>query len=48
VAISRSLLRPAPDEITRRIDEEGQLFSERMRSKEAMAAFTEFFSRKRG
>ncbi len=48
VAISRSLLRPAPDEITRRIDEEGQLFSERMRSKEAMAAFTQFFSRKRG
>ena len=48
VAISRKLLRLPPEELTRRIDQEGHLFGERMRSKEAVAAFNAFFSRKKG
>jgi enoyl-CoA hydratase/carnithine racemase len=48
VAISRKLLRLAPEDLTRRIDQESHLFSERMRSAEAIAAFKAFFSRKRG
>lgn len=48
VAISRKLIRLPPEELTRRIDQESHLFSERMRSAEAIAAFKAFFSRKRG
>ena len=47
VTISRRLLKPAPEELTRRIDEESQLFGERMRSTEAIAAFKAFFARKK-
>jgi enoyl-CoA hydratase/carnithine racemase len=48
VAISRKLVRPPPEELTRRIDQEGHLFGERMRSAEAVAAFQAFLSRKKG
>ena len=48
VAISRKLLKLPPEDMTRRIDQEGHLFGERMRSKEAVAAFKAFFSRKKG
>ncbi len=48
VAISRKLIRLPPEDMTRRIDQEGHLFGERMRSKEAIAAFKAFFSRNRG
>jgi len=48
VAISRRLLRPSPEDLTRRIDQESHLFGERMRSKEAVAAFKAFFARKKG
>ncbi|UYO40670.1 enoyl-CoA hydratase/isomerase family protein [Rhodopseudomonas palustris] len=47
VAISRKLLRLAPDEITRRIDQETHLFGERMKSPEAVNAFMRFFQRKK-
>ncbi len=47
VAISRRLLRPDPEEVVRRIDEEARIFGERLRSPEAIAAFTSFLSRKR-
>ena len=47
VAISRKLLRPSPEDLTRRIDQESHLFGERMRSKEAIAAFKAFLSRKK-
>jgi enoyl-CoA hydratase/carnithine racemase len=47
VAISRKLLRPPPEDLTRRIDQESHLFGERMRSTEAVAAFRAFFSRKK-
>src|SRR5213078_4551263 len=47
VAISRKLLRLPPEDLTRRIDQEGHLFGERMRSTEAVAAFKAFFSRKK-
>ena len=47
VAASRRLMRGAPDEIVARIDEEVQLFKERLRSPEAHAAFDAFLSRKR-
>src|SRR5205807_1971344 len=47
VAISRKLLKLPPEDLTRRIDQESHLFGERMRSKEAIAAFKAFFSRKR-
>ena len=47
VAISRKLLRLPPEVLTRQIDEESHLFHERMRSKEAVAAFKAFFARKR-
>ena len=33
--------------MTRRIDQEGHLFGERMRSREAIAAFKAFFARKK-
>jgi enoyl-CoA hydratase/carnithine racemase len=47
VAISRKLLRLPPEELTRRIDQESHLFGERMRSKEAVAAFKAFVERKK-
>ncbi|MCL2715683.1 MAG: enoyl-CoA hydratase-related protein [Alphaproteobacteria bacterium] len=47
VAISRKLLRPPPEAVTSRIAQEGRLFAERMRSKEAITAFKAFFARKR-
>jgi hypothetical protein len=48
VAISRKLLKLPPEDLTRRIDQEGHLFGERMRSTEAVAAFKAFFARKKG
>jgi len=48
VAISRGLLKPPPEDLTRRIDRESHLFGERMRSQEAVAAFKAFFARKKG
>jgi enoyl-CoA hydratase/carnithine racemase len=47
VAISRKLLRPPSEDLTRRIDQESHLFGERMRSREAVAAFKAFFARKK-
>ena len=47
VAISRRLLKLPPEDLTRRIDQEGHLFGERMRSKEAIAALKAFFARKK-
>lgn len=46
VALSRKLLRPSPDELARRIEQESQLFGERLTSPEAVAAFKSFFARK--
>jgi len=48
VAMSRKLLKLPPEDLTRRIDQESHLFGERMRSKEAIAAFKAFFTRKNG
>lgn len=47
VAMSRKLLKLPPEDLTRRIDQESHLFGERMRSKEAIAAFKAFFARKK-
>ncbi len=47
MAISRRLLRPAPEETLRAIDQEAHHFAERMRSPEAIAAFTNFLARKK-
>jgi enoyl-CoA hydratase/carnithine racemase len=47
VAISRRLMKGAPDEIVRRMDEEADAFKMRLQSPEARAAFTAFLSRKR-
>ena len=47
VAISRRLMKGAPDEIVRRIDEEAEQFRMRLQSPEARAAFTAFLSRKK-
>ena len=47
VAISRKLLRPSPEDLTRRIDQEAHLFGERLRSAEAVTAFKAFLSRKK-
>ena len=47
VAITRKLIRLPPEDLTRRIDQESHLFGERMRSREAIAAFKAFFSRKK-
>jgi enoyl-CoA hydratase/carnithine racemase len=47
VALSRKLLKPAPEEIIQRIDQESALFGERMRSDEAVNAFKRFFARKK-
>jgi enoyl-CoA hydratase/carnithine racemase len=47
VATSRKLLRAPPEELTRRIDQEGHLFGERLKSDEAIAAFKAFANRKK-
>jgi enoyl-CoA hydratase/carnithine racemase len=47
VALSRGLLRGAADELLARIDQETNIFSERLHSPEAKAAFEAFFARKR-
>jgi enoyl-CoA hydratase/carnithine racemase len=47
VATSRRLLRAAPEELTRRIDQEGHLFGERLKSDEAVASFNAFANRKK-
>jgi hypothetical protein len=39
VALSRALMRGAPDELLARIDQEAKIFSERLNSPEAKAAF---------
>ncbi len=44
---SRRLMRGPPEEIVARIDEEVQLFKQRLQSAEARAAFDAFVSRKR-
>ncbi len=48
VAITRKLLKLPPDEMVRRIEHEGHMFGERMRTDEAIAAFDAFFARKKG
>jgi enoyl-CoA hydratase/carnithine racemase len=48
VAITRKLLKLPPEDMTRRIDQEGHLFGERLRSREAVTAFKAFFDRKKG
>jgi len=47
VATSRKLLRTPPEELTRRIDQEGHLFGEKLKSDEAVAAFNAFANRKK-
>jgi enoyl-CoA hydratase/carnithine racemase len=47
VAISRKLLKLPPEDMTRRIDQESHLFGERLRSKEAVAAFKAFADRRK-
>lgn len=44
---ARRLMRGTPDEVVARIDEEAQVFKERLQSAEARAAFTAFLARKR-
>jgi len=47
VAASRKLLKHPSQELISRIDHEGHLFGERMRSAEAISAFNAFFARKK-
>jgi len=47
VAISRKLLKLPTEDLVRRMDQEDHFFGQRMRSPEAIAAFQNFFSRKR-
>jgi enoyl-CoA hydratase/carnithine racemase len=47
VAISRTLLKLPTEDLVRRMDQEDHFFGERMRSPEAIAAFQNFFSRKK-
>jgi enoyl-CoA hydratase/carnithine racemase len=47
LATARRLMRAAPDDIVARIDEEAQLFRERLQSAEARGAFNAFLTRKR-
>jgi enoyl-CoA hydratase/carnithine racemase len=47
VAISRKLLKLPTEDLVRRIGQEDHFFGERMRSPEAIAAFQNFFSRKK-
>ena len=46
VALSRKLLKPAREDVLRRMDEESHHFGERLKSDEARNAFAAFFSRK--
>ncbi len=47
LAISRKLMKLPTEELVRRIGQEDHFFGERMRSPEAIAAFQNFFTRKR-
>jgi hypothetical protein len=47
VAISRKLLKLPTEDLDRRIGQEDHFFGERMRSPEAIAAFQNFFLRKK-
>jgi enoyl-CoA hydratase/carnithine racemase len=47
VALSRRLMKGAPDAIVARMDEEGEAFRARLQSDEAKAAFAAFFNRKK-
>jgi enoyl-CoA hydratase/carnithine racemase len=47
VALARDLMRGAPDELLARVNQEAKIFSERLHSPEAKAAFEGFFARKR-
>lgn len=47
VAIARQLLKLPTEDLVRRIGQEDQFFGERMRSPEALAAFQNFFLRKK-
>jgi enoyl-CoA hydratase/carnithine racemase len=47
VAITRKLVKLPPEDMTRRIDQEAHLFAERMRSREAVAAFQAFMARRK-
>jgi enoyl-CoA hydratase/carnithine racemase len=47
VAIARKLLKLPTEDLFRRIGEENRFFAERMRSPEAVAAFQNFFARKK-
>jgi len=47
VAAARALMRGNQDELQLHIDQESRIFSERLRSPEAKAAFEAFFARKR-
>jgi enoyl-CoA hydratase/carnithine racemase len=47
VAISRKLLKLPTEDLVRRMDQENHFFGERMRSPEAIAAFQNFFLRKK-
>ena len=44
---ARALMRGKPEEVQSHIDQESRIFSERLRSPEAKAAFEAFFARKR-
>jgi enoyl-CoA hydratase/carnithine racemase len=46
MALARRLLRGDPADVLARIDEEARLFAERLRSREAQAAFQAFMARK--
>ena len=48
VQITKRLMRLKPETVVARIHEEAKLFAERLRSKEAQAAFMAFMSRKKG
>ncbi len=47
VAQSRALMRGDPAEVIKRIEEEGEIYKERLKSPEARQAFEAFFARKR-
>jgi enoyl-CoA hydratase/carnithine racemase len=47
VALTRKLLKPAREDILRRMDEESHHFGERLKSDEARNAFSAFFQRKK-
>lgn len=47
VAITRKLVKLPPEDMTRRIDQEAHLFTERLHSREALAAFKAFVARKK-